>query len=273
VSHPRLEWLPDPAVLAPVALLVGVYVWRFRDARREAGGRGAGSRQAVCFAIGVVALLAAVATPIDGLGGDYLFSAHMLQHVLIGDIAAVFLLLGLSRVILRPITRRLLGVERALGPLATPLTGLLAWLTLMYLWHVPALYYAALRHPLLHALEHAAFFAAGIALWWPLVQPIPMRRPLSGLWPVAYLAAAKAGLAALGLYLTWSTAVLYGYYESVPRIWGLSPIEDQNVGGAIMMVEQSISLVIALSVLFVASLTRSEEEQLRRERLEDAAQA
>ncbi|MGE5635812.1 MAG: cytochrome c oxidase assembly protein [Nocardioidaceae bacterium] len=273
MSHPQLHWLPDPAVLAPIALLVGIYVWRFRQARREAGGRGAGPRQAAFFALGTLALLAAVATPIDGLGGDYLFSAHMVQHLLIGDIAAVFMLLGLSRVILRPVTRRLVAVERALGPLAHPLTGLVLWIALMYLWHVPALYDAALEHPVVHLLEHVSFFAAGVALWWPLVQPIPMRVRLQGLWPVAYLAAAKASLAVLGLYLTWSTSVLYDYYEHVPRIWGLSAIEDQNVGGAIMMVEQSLSFVIALAVLFVASLARSEAEQRRRERLEDAAHA
>jgi putative membrane protein len=77
----------------------------------------------------------------------------------------------------------------------------------------------------------------------------------------------------LGLYLTWTGTVVYDYYETVPRIWGLSPIEDQNVGGAIMMVEQSLVLVIAFAVLFVRMLIQSEEEERRRERLEDAAAA
>jgi putative membrane protein len=100
-----------------------------------------------------------------------------------------------------------------------------------------------------------------------------MRRRLTGLWPVAYIGAAKFGLAALGLYLTWSSSVLYDYYQGVPRIWGLSPVEDQNVGGAIMMVEQSLTFVLALVVLFLRMLARSEAEERRRERLEDAATA
>src|SRR4051794_28678763 len=271
--------------------MTGLYVWRFRAARREAArtggrrstaaerwrgapelaGRGAGALQALAFAGALVALLAALASPIDGLGEDYLFSAHMLQHVLLGDIAPLLLLLSLSRLILRPATRRLHAVERALGPFAHPLTGLGAWLVVMYTWHLPALYDAALRHPAVHLLEHALFFAAGVAVWWPLIQPIPMRRQLSGMWPLAYIGAAKFGLAALGLYLTWSSTAIYSYYEHVPRIWGLSPVTDQNVGGAIMMVEQSLTFVLVLVATFVRMLARSEADELRRERLEEAA--
>ena len=121
-------------------------------------------------------------------------------------------------------------------------------------------------------LEHASFFAAGSPSWWPLIQPVPMRRSLTGMQPLAYIASAKGGLAALGLYLAWSTSVLYPYYETTPRIWGLSPIEDQNVGGVIMMVEQSFTLVLVMVVLFVRMLTGPREER-RRERLEDAARA
>jgi putative membrane protein len=271
VTHPQIHWLPDAAVLAPIALLAVVYACRFRAARRESGGRGAGPLQAAAFAGGIIALLGALASPVDRLGEDYLFSAHMLQHVLLGDLAPVLLLLSLTRVILRPVTRRLTALERALGPFAHPATGLVLWLLLMYLWHVPALYDAALEHPLVHVLEHVAFFTAGVAVWWPLVQPIPMRRRLTGLWTVAYIGAAKFGLAALGLYLTWSSTVLYDYYEHVPRIWGLSAVEDQNVGGALMMVEQSLTFVIALAVLFARMLVQSEAEERRRERLEDAA--
>jgi putative membrane protein len=88
---------------------------------------------------------------------------------------------------------------------------------------------------------------------------------------VAYIGAAKFGLAALGLYLTWSGTAIYDYYEKVPRIWGLSPSEDQSVGGAIMMIEQSLTFVIVLVAVFVRMLGQSEAEQRRRERLEDAA--
>jgi putative membrane protein len=194
----------------------------------------------------------------------------MVQHLLLGDIAPLLLLVSLSRVIMRPATRRLVRVERALGPLASPLTALLLWLFVMYLWHVPALYDAAVENPFVHLVEHVSFFAAGIALWWPLIQPVPMRHRLTGMQPLGYVAGAKAGLAALGLYLAWSTTALYPYYEHTPRIWGLSPVEDQNIGGVLMMAEQSLTLVLVMVVLFVGMLARSEEEQRRRERLEEA---
>jgi putative membrane protein len=272
-GHPHIQWLSDPAVLAPLALLAGIYIWRFRQARREAGGRGAGLPQAAAFAGAMVALLAALVSPIDGLGENYLFSAHMVQHLLLGDIAALLLLLALSRVIMRPATRRLTRVERALGPFASPLAAIVLWLGIIYLWHVPAVYDAATEHAGLHLLEHVSFFVAGVALWWPLIQPVPMRRRLTGLQPLGYIGAAKAGLAALGIYLAWSSTALYPYYEQTPRIWGLSPVEDQNVGGVIMMVEQSLTLVIVMAALFIAMLARSEEEERRRERLEDARAA
>jgi cytochrome c oxidase assembly factor CtaG len=267
-NDPDLHWLPDPFVLAPIAVLVAIYVRRFRRARAEEHGRGAGPAQAAAFAAGIATLLVAVASPLDRLGEDHLFSAHMLQHVLLGDIAPVLLLLSLSRVILRPVTRRLMRVERALGPFASPWTGIAIWLGLMYLWHVPALYEAAIEDPVVHLVEHVSFFSAGVAVWWPLIQPVPMRRRLDGLWTVAYIGTAKFGLAALGLYLTWSGTVIYDYYEGLPRIWGLSPVDDQNVGGAIMMVEQSLTFVIALVVLFGRMLTQSETDEVRRERLE-----
>jgi putative membrane protein len=273
VEHPRIQWFADPAVLAPLALLVWIYVRRFRQVRSGAGqgeARGAGPLQALAFGGAVLALLAALVSPIDGLGSDYLFSAHMLQHVLLGDIAPLLLLLSLSRVIMRPATRRLARVERSLGALASPWTAIAIWFGVMYLWHVPALYDAAAEHPLLHALEHLSFFAAGVALWWPLVQPVPMRRALTGLQPLAYIALAKGGLAALGLFLAWSSTAHYPWYEDTPRIWGLNPVEDQNVAGVIMMVEQSLTLVLVLVWVFVRMLARSEQEELRRERLEEA---
>jgi len=272
-NDPQLHWFSDPAVLAPLALLAGIYVWRFREARREAGGRGAGALQAAAFTGAMLALLAAFVSPLDDLGEQYLFSAHMVQHVLLGDIAPLLLLLSLSRVIMRPATRRLAAVERALGPFASPWIGLVLWLGLMYLWHIPALYDLAVEHPLVHLLEHVSFFTAGVALWWPLVEPVPMRRRLTGMQPLAYIASAKAGLAALGLVLTWSATAIYPYYERTPRIWGLSPVEDQNVGGVIMMVEQSLTLVLVMVALFVRMLVRSEVEERRRERLEEQAEA
>jgi putative membrane protein len=270
-AQPVIKWTFAPAILLSIAIWVGIYVWRFRQARAEAGGRGAGFRQAAAFAGFVVVLLIALVSPIDGLGEDYLFSMHMTQHILLGDIAPLLLLLSLSRVIMRPATRRFHSLERRLGRLAHPLSFIVLWFALLYFWHLPPMYEAAIRHPGIHALEHLSFFVAGCLVWWPLIQPVPMRYRLTGIATFMYILGAKLGLGMLGLYLTWSKTVAYDYYSHVPRIWGLSPIEDQNVGGAIMMLEQSLVLVTAFCFLFVRMLMQSEEEERRRERLEDAA--
>ena len=271
MTSPDIQWTVEPAILLALACYAAIYGWRFRAARREAGGRGAGAPQAIAFAAALLALAVATISPIAELGEDNLFSMHMVQHVLLGDIAPALLLLSLSRVIMRPATRRLVAIERALGRLAHPATFLLAWLALVYVWHIPSLYDAATTTPVLHALEHATFFTAGLLFWWPLIQPVPMRHGLTGMQPFVYLASGKALLGALGVFLTWSGTVVYEHYETVERVWGLSPIEDQNLGGAIMMAEQSIVLAIACVVLFVRMIVRSEQEQVRRERLEDAA--
>jgi putative membrane protein len=269
----HLHWTFSVPILIPIGAYVWFYVRRFREVRRTSGPRGAGLRQLAAFIGSLVAILVALVSPLDGLGEDYLFSAHMVQHLLLGDIAPLLMLLALSRVIMRPLTRRLQAVERALGPLAHPASALILWLGLVYLWHVPALYNAALEHSAAHALQHVSFFTAGTLVWWPLIQPVPMRHRLTGMWTFAYIGAAKLGLASLGLYLTWTSTVAFTFYEKVPRIWGLSAISDQNVGGAIMMVEQSVLLVSVLAILFGWMLVQSELDELRRERLEERAAA
>src|SRR5207237_6851561 len=113
-------------------------------AREEACVLGAWPLHFAAFVGAVLVMLAALVSPIDALGEDYLFSMHMVQHILLGDIAPLLVLLSLSRVIMRPLTRRLMAVERALGPFAHPATGIVVWLTLIYVWHIPAMYAAAL---------------------------------------------------------------------------------------------------------------------------------
>lgn len=273
MKDPQFHWTLSPAILFPIAVYAWLYIRRYLEVRRTSGPRGAGPRQLSAFIVSIVLLLVALVSPLDGLGEDYLFSGHMVQHLLLADLAPLFVLLALSRVIMRPLTRRLQFIERSLGPLAHPASALVLWLALTYFWHIPSMYNAALEHAPVHALQHVTFFTAGVMVWWPLIQPVPMRNRLQGMWTFGYIAAAKAGLAALGLYLTWSSSVAFDYYNSVPRIWGLSAVEDQNVGGAIMMVEQSLVLVTVLAVLFSRMLAQSEEDEERRERREDRAAA
>jgi len=262
-------WNLSPPVLATIALAAGVYGWRLRDLRRDPAPRAPGDAwRTVAFAAGLVVLFIALVSPLDDLGEERLFTVHMVQHLLLADIAPILLLLGLSRAMLRPAVRRLRPVEEALGPLAHPAVALVAYVGLMWAWHVPALYDLAVEHPWVHVLEHASFFFAGIAFWWYLIEPVPPRHRLRGPWPLAYLSAAKLLMGALGVVLAFAPDVAYDAYNGVPETWGLSQLEDLNVGGLVMMLEQSLVLVVAFAIFFARMLERSEQDQQRRERFE-----
>ena len=262
-------WTFSPPVIATVLLAGAVYAWRVHDLRRVPAHRSRrDSWRAGAFGAGLLVLLGALSSPIDRLGEERLFSVHMVQHLLLADLAPILLLLGLSRTMLRPAVRRLRPVEEALGPLGHPAVALVAYVGLMWLWHVPAMYDLALEHTWAHVLEHASFFTAGIAFWWYLVEPVPPRHRLRGPWPLAYLSGAKLLMGALGVVLAFAPDVSYDAYKDVPRTWGLSPLEDLNVGGVVMMVEQSLVLVVAFAIFFMRMLDRAERDQQTRERLE-----
>jgi putative membrane protein len=260
---------PGPILI--VLVLVGLYVTRWRRVRATGNPRGAEWSRLAAWLGGVLCIAVALISPVDTLA-DQVFFMHMIQHVLLLDFAPILLIVGLTKVLLRPVARQVLDLERALGPVANPVFAIFLYVGFMWAWHIPTLYDAALEHPFVHGVEHATFFTAGTLVWWPLIQPVPMRYRLTGIGAFGYTLGAKISLGVLGLYLTWSKSVAFDYYNHVPEIWGLSHLQDQNVGGALMMVEQAIVLVIVESILFVKMLNASEEAELRRERLEDAAE-
>jgi putative membrane protein len=263
-------WSFDPAILLAVTIVGLAYGGRFRDLRRETGERAGSSGpsyvRALSFGAGLAVLALALVSPIDKLGEERLFVVHMAQHLLLADIVPILLLLGLSRQILRPATRRLVAVERVLGPLAHPAAALALLVAVVWTWHVPALYELALESPWTHALEHLSFLAAGTVFWWYVIEPLPPRRPLRGMGALGYMAGAKLLLGALGVVLAFSPSAFYDTYEQAPRTWGLSALEDLNVGGLLMMLEQSIVLVVFFGIVLARVLERSEEAERRRER-------
>jgi cytochrome c oxidase assembly factor CtaG len=241
-----------------VAALTFLYVRRAREVRLS-GGR------VTAFLGGMLLVLVALCSPIDRLA-EQLFVMHMVQHLLLLDLAPILVLLGLTKVLLRPMTRRLVRVEQAAGPLAHPVFAIVLYVAVMVLWHVPAMYDAALEHPVVHVVEHLAFAIAGGLYWWHLLSPIRARRRLGGMGPVVYMLATKVFVGLLGIMLAFSPNPIYDFYERQPGYWGLSPGTDQAVGGLVMALEQSIVMGIALVFLFVRALAESEREEQRAER-------
>jgi cytochrome c oxidase assembly factor CtaG len=258
------SWTFAPLVLLALVAYVVVYGARWRTARAQGGARAAGGWRAASWGFGVLMLVLALISPIDRLG-EQMASWHMVQHLLIADLAPILLILGLTKWILRPATRRIHRIERAAGPFGHPVFGVVAYVLAMWLWHVPALYDAALRHPAVHSLEHTTFFAAGLLYWWHLLSPIRSRLRMPGLGPVAYMASTKLLVGFLGIVLAFSNTVFYDYSWTGHRM-GMTPLDDQNVAGLFMALEQSIVMGIALAWLFFRMLAESEAEEQRAER-------
>jgi cytochrome c oxidase assembly factor CtaG len=241
-----------------VAALTYVYVRRWREVDGSAG-------RLVSFLGAMALVVIALCSPVDRLG-EQLFFMHMVQHLLLLDLVPILVLLSLTKVLLRPLTRRLVRLERAAGPLAHPVFAIALYVATMALWHVPAMYDAALEHPVLHVLEHISFGLAGGLYWWHLLSPIRARRRLGGMGPIVYMLGTKVLVGLLGILLTFAPEAIYDFYERQPGYWGLSPGTDQAVGGLIMALEQSIVMGIALVFLFVRALGESDREDERAER-------
>jgi cytochrome c oxidase assembly factor CtaG len=259
------SWTFDPGAIALVGLATALYVPRWRRVRAQYGARGASYWRLTAFAGGVLTLVAALISPIDRLG-EQSFAMHMSQHILLLDIAPILFIVSLTKMILRPATRRLQRLEHAAGPLAHPVFAVVLYVAVMWTWHVPALYDAALSHPTVHALEHTFFMTAGVLYWWHLLSPIRSRYRLTGMGPVVYMLSTKMLVGILGIAITFAPDPLYAFYKDQAPIWGLDAGDDQAVAGAIMALEQTIVMGIALAWLFVRALAESEAEEQRAER-------
>jgi putative membrane protein len=244
-----------------VATVTVVYVRRWRAVQASAA-------RLASFLAGMALVLTALVSPVDRLA-EQLFFVHMTQHLLLIDLAPILVLLGLTKVILRPATRRLVRLEKAAGPLAHPVFAIGLYVTTMWVWHIPALYDAALEHASIHVLEHLTFSLAGGLYWWHLLSPIRSRKRLGGMGPVLYMVSTKVLVGLLGIGLAFAPSALYAFYETQPGYWGLSPGTDQAVGGLIMATEQSIVMGIALAYLFVKALEESNRQNEREERYAD----
>jgi putative membrane protein len=264
---PDASWTFSPGVIVALALYLGVYLVRWRRARTAGEPHPPSVGRLLVFASGILALLAALCSPIDALA-EQLLVMHMVQHVLLLDVAPILLILGFTKVLLRPATRRIHRLEQRAGWLAAPLFAVILYSAAMWAWHVPALYDAAAEHEGVHVLEHLTFALAGFLYWWHLISPVSTRLRREGTTPIVYMLSTKVTVGFLGIALTFAPSALFAYYERQPHWWGLTPAGDQALAGAVMALEQAIVMGIALAVLFTRLLAQSEREEQRAERYE-----
>jgi putative membrane protein len=261
------SWTFDPLQITTIAVCAGAYARRARTLR--ARGRAVPRWRSLSFATGIAFLFAALVSPVHGLGKEVL-CMHMLQHVLLGDLAPLFLLLGLDGALLRPLLA-VPGVAR-LRALANPLVALPVWTLTLLVWHLPALYDAAVRHEVVHALEHMSFFAAGIALWLPVLETLPAPEWFGTGAKLGYVVGVRSVEMVLGNVLLWvAAAPLYGAYAGGHG--SLSAATDQELAGAVMLVEGTLVTLTVLAVLFLRLQQEAEARQVLLERGVDPRQA
>jgi cytochrome c oxidase assembly factor CtaG len=260
IAHlaPNTSWTLDPLQIVPTLVAAAFYARRVLTLR-DRGTPVPGWRIAL-FATGILALLVAFVSPVHELG-ERMFSFHMLQHVLLGDLAPLALLGGLTGPILRPALRRLYRFRF----LANPLVALPVWAVNLYVWHLPFLYDAALRHDAVHALEHFCFFTGGLIMWLPVVETLPAPEWFGTGAKLGYIAVVRIVETILGNIFFWSGTVFYAVYAHQSRLWGISALEDQGLAGGVMMIEGSIVTLVALAWLF---LRMASEGELRQQLLE-----
>jgi cytochrome c oxidase assembly factor CtaG len=246
--------------LALPAILGGLYTWRARTL--ASGGQRVPAWRQLCFYAGLVVVsvtLAALVSP-----GQQLVYVHVIEQLALGDIAPLLIVLGLSGPLLAPLLPAELGAVRLfdrLRALSHPMIAFPLWSIDLFAWHLPVLCHAALRHTGIQALEHACLLGLGINMWMCLFGPLPTPSWFGNLARLSYILAVRLAAAGLANVLLWSGTIFYPFYLHGEALHHLSPVADQNIAGAIMMVEETILTLGLFGWLFRRIARENREHQ------------
>jgi len=245
-----------PLEVVPITL-AGILYWN-RATTLSLDGRPVPALRQACFGAGLATIAIALFSPIGHISEE-LVIAHMGEHLLIGDIASLLLVLGLTRSLLQPLLA--IRVFDRLQVLTHPAVAFPLWALNLFLWHVPALYQDAYGTAPVHALEHTTFLFLGCLMWMPVFGPLPKPRWFTAAWKVGYVVAVRFTGAILGNVLMWSGSVLYPIYAPGEREWGISALADQSTAGTIMMVEGTFLALGVLAWVFFEVAREGTEKQ------------
>jgi len=245
-----------PIEVFPITIAAVLYWRRALDLHWD--GRPVPLWRQLCFGAGLLTIAIALFSPVGHISEE-LVIAHMGEHLLLGDVATLLLVLGLTRSLLQPVFA--IRAFNRLQVLTHPAVALPLWALNLFFWHLPAIYDAAYGTAPVHALEHTTFVFFGCLMWMPIFGPLPKPEWFGAGWKVAYVVAVRLAGAVLGNVLMWSGSVLYPIYAPGERFWHVSPIADQSTAGVIMMVEGTFLLLGVLAWVFFEVAREGTEKQ------------
>jgi cytochrome c oxidase assembly factor CtaG len=258
------SWTFEPWIIIPLLLGGAIYLRGWCQLHRRLPQRFTVWRL-IAFQSGLLALFLALASPLHGLA-ELLLQFHMVQHLLLMMVVPPLLCLGAPTLLLlhglpRPILKYTLShvfastALQQLGRFLThPIVCLIAFIVSTVGWHVPSLYEMALRSELWHEVQHVCFLSTGMLFWWPVVQPWPSQLRTPRWTMILYLLLADLQNTALSAFLIFSERILYPTYAAVPRLWGISALDDQAAAGVIMWVPGSVIFLVPVGLLVIRLL-------------------
>jgi putative membrane protein len=263
------SWELHESTLIGCLLWVGIYLYGIGPARRkyQLSATPADPLQVASFLGGTLFFFLSLNGPLHDLSDNFLFSAHMVQHLVITLIVPPLWLMGLPDWLVRPLLR-VPGVRSTARVLALPLVAFAIYNVVFIGWHFPFLYNWALVQHNAHILQHVMFITASTIMWYPVVNPLPELQRMSTPVGLLYLAVFSIPMSIISAIITLADAPLYPWYEAAPRIFGISALDDQQLGGAIMWVPGMIVFWLAITIMFFRWSNREDrEEAQQRERL------
>ena len=244
-----------PSTVIGIGALAALYAWRAR--KGPAGGPTIGQR--LSFVSGLAVLFLSLNGPLHDLSDGYLFTAHMVQHLVLTLLVPPLLIAGTPGWMLRP-ALEVPWVMTLARRVTAPVAAFSIFTVTMILWHLPPLYNLAMDvHPV-HIVEHLCFLVAATIMWWPVMSTLPELPRLHFGAQMLYVIALALPMSVLAIVLTYADTVLYPAYAAAPRVWGITPLEDQRYGGLLMWLPGGLIFFGVASVRFF-QWAREEERQ------------
>ena len=248
-------WSVHWSTVIGIGALAALYIWRASSAPER--GTPAGMQKLSFFA-GLFVMFVSLNGPLHDLSDFYLFSAHMVQHLLLTLLLPPLLIGGTPGWMLRPLIRPR-SVRKVAEFVTKPAMCFVIFNLVIVVWHLPYFYNAAMADHNIHIVEHLMFMAGAVLFWWPFMSPLPELPRLAYPGQLLYCFAATLPMSVVAVYITMADHVLYPAYASAPRIWQLTPMMDQQSGGLIMWIPGSIVFYVLMTVVFFKWVARGED--------------